>query len=167
MAQHQLYLTHLNDAYALFESYLQANIGTVIESPMLDMDPPETVWEAVAHVIGWTRYARHVIPQMLTAIDLDLPPVDAVGLGQQVRAEYADVLLPELLAAMHHHRVALLALLEAAPGPELTLRRTNQGRIFTIKSYVLDQLMDFILERVEALKRQQAAQRDPNDAEKE
>jgi hypothetical protein len=101
-----------------------------------------TIKDVLAHVIGWDRRVLQTLPLMLQNRAGEIPGVEREAYNGQSIAAWQDKSLSEVLAeikAVHQHILSIIASTDQA---EIDLRRDRNGRIITIRSYVIDIMMD-------------------------
>jgi hypothetical protein len=145
----------ISDLTYAFEA-LQAQLTDLTEAEMTEaiVDPENgyTFRDILAHLAGWEDYVLEVLPVMLATIDNQLPAVDAAKRNRQALSVREGRLVAEILAEFEQKHRQIVDLLKATSPKDLTLRRTQRGMIFTIKSYVVDVMKNHIVEHVEQLK---------------
>ncbi len=142
-------VSSLEDAAALVRRHVSRLSDADLARPL-----PETeisVGEGLAQLIGWQEYTLSVLPKMLEQVDVSLPPVDAAARDAQSVAVHGKKSLTHLLGEFSRNHEQLLMLLRPILPEALTLRRTRDGQIFTVKSYVLDTFQQKVLEFVDRL----------------
>ncbi|RME45457.1 MAG: ClbS/DfsB family four-helix bundle protein [Caldilineae bacterium] len=123
-----------------------------LNSAVVDEAHGYTARDVLAHLAGWADYVLDVLPQMLATVDSSLPPVDAEARNAQARAARQEQSAAAILREFEQKHRQIVQLLRSASPEELTLRRTLRGKIYTIKSYVVDVMTHYILETAELLK---------------
>lgn len=142
-------ISTLEDAAALVRQHILQLTDDDLERPLPETDV--SVGDGLAQLIGWQEHTLSVLPEMLAQIDVPLPPVDATARNAQSVAEHGGKPRDALLAEFSRNHEKLMALLRPVSPKALTLRRTRDGLIFTVKSYVLDTFQQKLLEFVDRL----------------
>lgn len=145
----------ISDLNYAFEALL-AQLADLTQTEMTDavVDPAtgDTLRDVLAHLAGWEDYVLEVLPVMLATIDNQLPPVDAAERNKQALLAREGKTVTEILTEFAQKHRQIISLLRAASPKDLTLRRTQRGMIFTIKSYVIDVVENHIIEHVDQLR---------------
>lgn len=140
---------------------IQKQLNDLIEMEMTELivDPTNgyTARDIIAHLAGWTDYVLEVLPVMLSSIDNQLPTVDVDARNKKALNDYQGKSALEILTQFEEKHQQILSLLQSTSPQALMLRRTQRGKIFTIKSYVVDVMQSHILEHSEQLKLWQAS----------
>jgi uncharacterized damage-inducible protein DinB len=101
-----------------------------------------TVKDVLAHVLGWDRRVLHTLPLMLQNRASEVAGVEVDEFNRLSVAAGRDLSLSELLAevtATHRRIVKIIAGLEHK---EIDMRRERHGRTITIRSYVIDVMIE-------------------------
>ena len=101
-----------------------------------------TIKDVLAHIVGWDQRTLKTLPLMLQNRASDIPGVEVEEHNQESLAAWRDKSLAEVLAAMKSTHQQILGLLSAVDSVEIDLRRQRNGRIITIRSYVIDVMME-------------------------
>lgn len=144
-------VSDIKEASDLLHQHLARVQGIDLEK-IIDTDQQYTACESLTHLIGWQEYVLEILPTMLKQIDNPLPPVDAETRNSQSYLQRKDKSLSELLAEFDENNQQIIAILQEATPEALTLRRVRNNQIFTIKSYVIDTILQNVLRYVDQLK---------------
>ena len=142
-------ISSLEDAAALLRRHVSLLSDADLARPLPETDV--SVGEGLAQLVGWQEHTLSVLPKMLEQIEVALPPVNAAERNAKSAAEHGGKSLTCLLGEFSRNHERLLMLLRPVPPEALTLRRTRNGQIFTVKSYVLDTFQQKVLEFVDRL----------------
>jgi hypothetical protein len=145
-------ISDLDYAFQLLQEQLASLSEVEMTEEIVDEEDGCTVRDVLAHLTGWADYVLEVLPVMLATIDNQLPPVDVAGRNRRALADREGKSAPEILAEFKQKHRQIVSLLETISSEAFTLRRTRQGKIFTIKSYVVDVMEQHILEHMEQLR---------------
>ncbi len=145
-------ISDLTFAFDLLFRELSDLTEAEMTAQVIDPENGYTVRDILAHLAGWEDYVLDVLPVMLNTLDIQLPAVDASERNAQAIAARKNVPVKDILQEFEqkHHRI--LTLLKSASSEALTMRRTRNNQIFTIKSYVVDVLQQHILEHADQLR---------------
>ena len=144
-------VSDIKEASDLLHQHLSKLQGIDLEK-IIDTDQQYTACESLAHLIGWQEYVLEILPKMLTQINNPLPPVDAEARNKQAYLQRKDKSVSALLAEFDENNQQIIAILQSASPEALTLRRVRNDQIFTIKSYVIDTILQNVLRYVDQLK---------------
>lgn len=144
-------VSDIKEASDLLHQHLSRVQGIDLEK-IIDSDQQYTACESLAHLIGWQEYVLEILPPMLLKIDNPLPPVDAEARNLQSYLQRKDKSVSKLLAEFDENNQQIITILQSAPPEALTLRRVRNNQIFTIKSYVIDTILQNVLRYVDQLK---------------
>jgi len=144
-------VSDIKEASDLLHQHLSRIQGIDLEQ-IIDTDQQYTACESLVHLIGWQEYVLEILPQMLAKIDNPIPPVDAEARNAQAYSERKDKLVNELLTEFDENNQQIITILQKASPEALTLRRVRNNQIFTIKSYVIDTILQNVLRYVDQLK---------------
>lgn len=154
-----LYLASLDDAYRILYKQLDDLRDVDVDDMWLTQAEEYTVKGMLAHLIGWSEYAIEVLPLMLASPEPTLPDIDVRAQDTAAIQQRETMTLEAIVAELKAKHKTLVSLVAPLSSEDLTLRRSKKdGRIFTIKSYLLDVMMDHILEHVEELKQWRISQ---------
>lgn len=145
-------ISDLNYAFEALLAQLADLTETEMTDAVVDPDTGDTLWDVLAHLAGWEDYVLEVLPVMLATIDNQLPPVDAAERDRQALRARAGKTVIEILTEFAQKHRQIISLLRDASPKDLTLRRTQRGMVFTIKSYVVDVMKNHIVEHVDQLR---------------
>ena len=149
-------ISDLTYAFQLAQEQLAGLTEADMTEQVVDPERGCTARDIIAHLAGWADYVLDALPVMLSAIDIQLPPVDVETRNREALAARAGQTTVQIADELEQKHRRILELLQSATPEALTMRRTQQGKIFTIKSYVVDVMKNHILETIEPLKRWRA-----------
>lgn len=115
-------------------------------------DDGGTVKDVLAHLIGWDEWVADILPLIVQNRADDIPPVEVEAQNQKSMAAWLDKPLREVLLALqasHQHVIELLTGLDYV---EIDLRRERQGQTITIRSYMVDLLVEHDREHAHEIK---------------
>lgn len=142
-------ISALEDAAALVQQHVSRLSDADLDHPLPETDI--SVREALAQLLGWQTYTLRVLPQMFENVNVSLPPVNVASQNAAAVAAHGKKSQAELLKDFSENQWKLIALIKPISPEALTLRRTRDEKIFTIKSYVLDTLQQTVLEFIDRL----------------
>jgi uncharacterized damage-inducible protein DinB len=99
-----------------------------------------TIKDVLAHIIGWDYYVIGVLQLMLQDRPTDLPAVDADLRNRKSIAVWQDRPLAEVMAEAQATHRQILEIISSLDQPEIDKRRERNGRMITIRSYVVGTL---------------------------
>lgn len=144
-------ISDIEEAAILLHKRL-SNVQNVDLAQISEVNQQYTVRESLAHLIGWQGHALEILPDMLAHIDNSTPPVDAETIKAQAFSRRKNNSVDELLAEFDEKNQQLINILRTASPEALTLRRVRNNQIFTVKSYVIDTVLQNVLGFVDQLK---------------
>lgn len=145
-------ISDITYAFQRFQSQLADLTEAEMTTKIVDQENGYTLRDILAHLVGWEDYVLEALPVMLTTVDNQRPPVDVTERNRQALINRRGHSIQEILTEFDEKHQRIIELLESASPEDLTLRRTQRGMIFTIKSYVVDVLKNHIVEHSEQLK---------------
>ena len=101
-----------------------------------------TIKDVLAHLAGWDEYAINTIPLIAQDRADELPPLDVDAYNRESLAARQDKLLAEILDELKISHRRLLDLILELDHEEIDKRHERRGRIITIRSYVINVLME-------------------------
>ena len=101
-----------------------------------------TIKDVMAHVIGWDRRVIKTLPLMLQDRADEIPGVDVEAFNRQSVEACRDKTLAEVLADIKSTHRQILEILAEVDHVEIDTRRVRYGRTITIRSYVIDVMME-------------------------
>lgn len=104
--------------------------------------PGWTVKDILAHILGWDERTVQILPLILQNRASEVTGVEVEEHNRETVQAWQDKSLADVLSAMstsHHQIIQLLAPLDHK---EIDLRRDRRGRPITIRSYVLDVMIE-------------------------
>ena len=101
-----------------------------------------TVKDVLAHIIGWDQRTLQTLPLMLQNRADEVTGVEVEEHNQESIVAWRDKPLAEVLAVMKSTHQQIMEILAKADHVEIDLRRERNGRIITIRSYVIDVMME-------------------------
>jgi hypothetical protein len=101
-----------------------------------------TVKDVLAHIIGWDQRTLQTLPLMLQNRAGEVTGVEVEEHNQESVVAWRDKPLTEVLAAMKSTHQQILDILSTVDHVEIDMRRERNGRIITVRSYVIDEMME-------------------------
>lgn len=145
-------ISDLNYAFEALLAQLADLTETEMTDAVVDSATGDTLRDVLAHLAGWEDYVLEVLPVMLATIDNQLSPVEAAERNRRALLAREGKTVTEILTEFARKHRQIIGLLRTASPKDLTLRRTQRGMVFTIKSYVVDGMKNHIVEHVEQLR---------------
>lgn len=101
-----------------------------------------TIKDVLAHVIGWDQRVLRTLPLILQNRASEVASVEVEAYNQQSLNAWRDKSLAEVMAAVQatHHQI--LEIIGSLDHMEIDLRRERNERIITIRSYVIDIMIE-------------------------
>lgn len=112
-----------------------------------------TIKDVLAHVIGWDRRVITILPMILQDRASQVAGVDVQEHNRQSISVWQDKSFAEVLAAIRSSHRQILDIVAGLDHVEIDKRRKRNSRIITIRSYVLDIMLEH--ERQHALEIEQ------------
>ncbi len=101
-----------------------------------------TIKDILAHVIGWDERAANNLPLILANRADEIQSINAAEYNQQMVELWHDKSFNEVLAEVKSSHQKVLDIMARLEHKEMDMRRERQGRILTIRSYVIDMIME-------------------------
>ncbi len=101
-----------------------------------------TIKDMLAHIIGWDQRTLQTLPLMLQDRADEIAGVEVEKHNLESVAAWHDKPLAEVLVALKSTHRQILDILSAVDHIEIDMRRQRHGRIITIRSYVIDVMME-------------------------
>ncbi|MDM8519570.1 DinB family protein [Anaerolineales bacterium HSG6] len=123
---------------------LRESIDGLSEQEMntLELYPGWTVRDLLVHVIGWDERVLQSLPLLLANRADEIEPVDADDYNQQSLAKWQGKSLAEIQSAMFDTQYKVIQQIQVMDHMEIDKRRERHGRIVTIRSYVINIIME-------------------------
>jgi len=112
------------------------------ELTQLPVDGGWTAKEILAHIVGWDRRTLHALPLIVANRAGEVTGVDVEAHNRQAVAAYAGKSMAQLLADAQELHRQIVAFITGLDYPEIDRRRERNGRIITIRSYIIDIMVD-------------------------
>lgn len=101
-----------------------------------------TIKDMLAHIIGWDQRTLQTLPLILQDRAGDIAGVEVEEHNLESVAAWQDKPMAEVLAALKATHRQILDILSAVDQVEIDMRRQRHDRIITIRSYVIDVMME-------------------------
>ena len=101
-----------------------------------------TIKDMLAHIIGWDYRIISILPLIVAGRAEDIPPVDVEQQNWQAVVKFKDKPVAEVLAEIRSTHQQVLDLLTQLDYTEIDHRHERQGRIITIRSYVIETMIE-------------------------
>ncbi|RME71336.1 MAG: ClbS/DfsB family four-helix bundle protein [Chloroflexi bacterium] len=101
-----------------------------------------TIKDVLAHIVGWDERVIRTLPLMLENRADDIPDVEVEAYNRQSVAAWRDRPLAEVIARIHETHARIIHLLSQIDHMEIDRRRQRKNRTITIRSYVIDVMME-------------------------
>lgn len=112
------------------------------EATELAIYPGWTIKDVLAHIIGWDERVLKSLPLIAQNRAGEVPGVEVEEHNQAALAAWRDKSWPEVLAHLQSTHRQVLDLMATLDHKEIDMRRDRNGRIITIRSYVIDVMME-------------------------
>lgn len=142
-------VSDLNHAAEMVRQAVSQRSDTALTQTLDDADI--SAHDALAQLIGWQEYVLTILPVVLNQIDNPLPAVDADARNRRAVVTRENVGGAALLTEFMDNHRHIVEIVGGTTAEALLMRRTRNERIFTVKSYVVDQLVGKMLEFAEQL----------------
>jgi uncharacterized peroxidase-related enzyme len=104
--------------------------------------PGWTVKDVLAHIIGWDYWVLRTLPLMLQNRADEVPSVEADEFNQQAVKTWGDKPMADLLIEVKETHRRIMDIISGIDLIEIDLRRERLGRVVTIRSYVIDVMVE-------------------------
>jgi len=101
-----------------------------------------TIKDVLAHIIGWDEFVLEVLPLIVQDRADEIAGVDAEVLNRQSQLAWQDKTFAQVLAAVQSSHQQILDFVSALDHVEIDKRHKRNGRIVTIRSYVIDIMLE-------------------------
>lgn len=101
-----------------------------------------TIKDVLAHIIGWDYRVIGILPLIVAGRAEEIPRVDVEQQNRQAVAKFKDKSVAEVRAEIQLTHQQVLDLLTQLDYTEIDRRHERQGRVITIRSYVIDKMID-------------------------
>lgn len=101
-----------------------------------------TIKDVLAHVIGWDQRVLRTLPLMLQNRASEVASVEVDDFNRESVQSWRDKSLAEVLSEIHSTHQRILEILVGLDHKEIDMRRERHGRIITIRSYVIDVMIE-------------------------
>jgi uncharacterized damage-inducible protein DinB len=101
-----------------------------------------TVRDVLAHMIGWDHWVLSTLSLMLQNRADEIPAVDEDMYNRQSIATWQDKSVDDLLLEIQTTHQRILDTFSQIDHVEIDMRRERQGRIITIRSYVIEVMVE-------------------------
>jgi uncharacterized damage-inducible protein DinB len=101
-----------------------------------------TIKDVLAHVIGWDQRVLKTLPLMLQNRASEVASVEVDDFNRESVQSWRDKSLAEVLSEVQSTHQRILEILVGLDHKEIDMRRERHGRIITIRSYVIDVMIE-------------------------
>jgi uncharacterized damage-inducible protein DinB len=105
-----------------------------------------TVKDILAHIIGWDQRVVHILPLIVQDQADRIPGVEVQTYNRQSVAQWHGHSFAEVLLAFQTTRQQIIDFIAQLDYPQIDLRHERNGRIITIRSYVIQIMVDHELQ---------------------
>lgn len=105
-----------------------------------------TIKDILAHLIGWDQRVVKILPLIVQDQASLIPGVEVEEQNQQAVAQWRDRSLAEVLMALQATHRQIVDLIGQLDYPQIDMRHERNGRIITIRSYVIQIMVDHELQ---------------------
>jgi hypothetical protein len=100
------------------------------------------VKDVLAHVIGWDQRVLRTLPLILQNRASEIPSVEVDDFNRESVNAWRDKSLAEIKAALQATHSRIVEIIGSLDHMEIDMRRERNGRIVTIRSYIIDIMTD-------------------------
>ena len=111
-----------------------------------------SVKDVLAHLIGWDEWVINTVPLILQDRADEIPRIDPDAINRRSVAAWRDHSLVEVTVALHTSAQDVIALFSKLDYIQIDMRRERKGRIITIRSYVIDLMVDHERQHADEIK---------------
>lgn len=104
--------------------------------------PDWTIKDVLAHIIGWDRRVIAILPLIVNDRAGEVPGVDVANHNAQSVAAGRRKSVPQLLAEIKESHQQIMALISELDYREIDRRHERNGRVITIRSYIIQIMVD-------------------------
>ncbi len=115
--------------------------------------PGWTVKDVLAHVLGWDQRVLRTLPLMLQNRASEVAGVEVDEFNQLSLAAWRDRPLSELVAEVKTTHRRIVEIIGGLEHKEIDMRRERHGRTLTIRSYVIDVMIEHEREHAAEIER--------------
>lgn len=101
-----------------------------------------TIKDVLAHVAGWDQRVLRTLPLMLQNRASEVASVEVDDFNRESVQSWRDKSLAEVLSEVQSTHQRILEILAGLDHKEVDMRRERHGRIITIRSYVIDVMIE-------------------------
>ncbi|MCL4303903.1 MAG: DinB family protein [Anaerolineae bacterium] len=101
-----------------------------------------TIKDVLAHVAGWDQRVLRTLPLMLQNRASEVASVEVDDFNRESVQSWRDKSLAEVLSEVQSTHQQILEILAGLDHKEVDMRRERHGRIITIRSYVIDVMIE-------------------------
>ncbi len=101
-----------------------------------------TVKDVLAHIIGWDQWTLEILPLILQDQADQIMPVDPDSLNAQTLRTWRNKSLDEVLTTIKSTHRQILEVIAGLDHKEIDMRHRRGDRIITIRSYVINIMID-------------------------
>ncbi|MEW5959351.1 MAG: peroxidase-related enzyme [Chloroflexota bacterium] len=101
-----------------------------------------TVKDVLAHILGWDQWVLCTLPLLLENRGDEVPAVEVDEYNQKAVETWGDKTVVELLAELKVSHRQIMDIFSGLDHKEIDLRRERLGRIITIRSYVINVMIE-------------------------
>lgn len=101
-----------------------------------------TIKDVMAHIIGWDQWVLSTLPLLVQNRSEELPEVESDEYNEKAVEAWQDNSLAEILAEIKSTHLQIMEMISRLDHVEIDLRRQRQGLVITIRSYVIDMMVE-------------------------
>jgi hypothetical protein len=101
-----------------------------------------TIKDVLAHVIGWDQWVIENLPLILQNRADEITEIDVKAHNRRSIEAWRDKSFAEVLATLKSTHQQILNIISAIDHVEIDLRRERKGRTITIRSYVIEVMVE-------------------------
>jgi uncharacterized damage-inducible protein DinB len=101
-----------------------------------------TIKDLLAHIIGWDQWVLCTLPLLVENQTEEVPHVESDEFNQKAVEAWQDKSIAEIRAELKITHRQILDMISQLDHVEIDLRRERQGRVITIRSYVIDMMVE-------------------------
>jgi uncharacterized damage-inducible protein DinB len=105
-----------------------------------------TIKDILAHIIGWDQRVIKILPLIVQDQANLIPGVEVEEQNQQAVAQWRDRSMAEVLMALRATHRQIVDFIGQLDYPQIDMRHERDGRIITIRSYVIQIMVDHELQ---------------------
>ena len=123
----------------LLESIEELSRRELTQIPIYD---EWTIKDVLAHIIGWDQWVVEILPLILQNRADEIAEIDVEAHNHRSVEVWRDKSIDEVLVTLKSTHQQIVDAISAIDHVEIDLRRERKGRTITIRSYVIEMMVE-------------------------